>query len=189
MAAAAPDAQIYALDEPEFTAMVEEFGMYLESEPAEVRENHEDAPRTVSEALERAKMSSEHLVFLPSADRSAAASPFIRPGDVLAVLATLDELAGRFAADDLPEGLETACATSGLNFASGISSTTRQQYGGSYEVTYNGSTVMLGPHARLGHGSGRTCARIYWHVDSQDRRIVIGHVGRHLPDVSSQSWN
>ncbi|MGG8848335.1 hypothetical protein ACQ881_37680 [Streptomyces lividans] len=26
------------------------------------------------------------------------------------------------------------------------------------------------------------CLRIYWYVDKTDKVLVVGHVGRHLPD-------
>jgi hypothetical protein len=39
--------------------------------------------------------------------------------------------------------------------------------------------MLLGPHIRCSD------ARIYFLVDSTQRRVVVGHVGRHLRDQST----
>ncbi len=44
---------------------------------------------------------------------------------------------------------------------------------------------MLGPHIVLGIGSPDTCARIYLYLDKERHRVVVGHVGRHLPDSTA----
>jgi hypothetical protein len=43
----------------------------------------------------------------------------------------------------------------------------------------NGKAVLLGPHIRCNE------ARIYFFVDVADRCVVVGHVGRHLRDQST----
>jgi hypothetical protein len=59
-----------------------------------------------------------------------------------------------------------------------------------YERNWEGETIKLGPHIALGGGSGAgLTARIYLYLhddpDHSRRRIVVGHVGAHLPDSST----
>jgi len=51
--------------------------------------------------------------------------------------------------------------------------------GSDYTIEWNGKPVQLGPHIRCNE------ARIYFYLDQQQRRVVVGHVGEHLRDKST----
>lgn len=140
-------------------------------------------PGTVADAVEQARERSEHIVFHDRVARSARASPFERPEDILKGLMAIDAVAGRYFRRQLYGGGFTAAfQVEGQTFASGISQTARNQYRAYYEITYEGAHVLIEPHLRFGGGwSPAFCARIYWYVDEDKRLLVVGHVGKHLP--------
>ncbi|HEX7300089.1 MAG TPA: hypothetical protein VF257_13915 [Solirubrobacteraceae bacterium] len=143
-------------------------------------------PVNVAAALELAGEKDLHLVIHDRTTRTAAASPFERPQEVFDGLMAIDAVARRYAAGTLGSGgFEAAFAAEGQSFASGISQTARTRYRAHYEMTHEGATVMMGPHLRIGSGwSPAHCARIYWYVDEKNRKLIIGHVGKHLPGAA-----
>jgi hypothetical protein len=155
----------------------------------------ETPPATVLEAVERAAAEAQWLRFAPKAFETAAESPFRRPGLVLRTLRNLDALAGRFAAGDMGKSLVQAAAEHGITqYKHDIAETTRKRYEDDYSFFLDGPgtpKLWVGPHIGLGSGSGaQFIARIYLHVaDGSDpdvpRGIVVGVVGRHLPDTTT----
>jgi hypothetical protein len=131
-----------------------------------------------------------HLVFAPRAFESAADSPFARPALILENLERLDELAARYLEGDMGEKVSDLAFRLGLNWRGGISERTRTRYGKEYSFTYMGRTFELGPHVRIGSGQGAgAIARIYLALHPGDaelpRSVIVGHVGRHLPDSTT----
>src|SRR4051794_31971862 len=147
-------------------------------------------PTSVLEAVQLAADRVTHLVLLPDAFDSAEDSPFRRPQLVLDALLKLDELAQLYSQPEgVGESIGTIARQLGLDW---IPDTT--DWGGPrgrhYEVRWNGKKFRLGPHVRLGTGSGAgSTARIYGFFfdgdDEQGRTFVVGHVGRHLPDSTT----
>src|SRR5919204_583666 len=147
----------------------------------------EEPPATVLEAVERAVERCPHLRFAPRAFESAAESPFSRPQLILDNLVRLDELAGAYLEGDLGERLADVAFRMRLAWRGGISERTRTRYGRDYDFAYEGRTFQLGPHVRIGSGAGAgAIARIYVYLhpgdDQLERCVIVGHVGRHLPD-------
>jgi hypothetical protein len=150
----------------------------------------EAAPATVLEAVERAAERAPHLRFAPRAFESAAESPFSRPQLILDNLMRLDELAAAYLQGDLGERLADVAFRMRLAWRGGISERTRTRYGRDYDFAYDGRTLQLGPHVRIGSGAGAgAIARIYLHLhpgdDDLERSVIVGHVGRHLPDSTT----
>jgi hypothetical protein len=150
----------------------------------------EPAPATVLEAVERAAERAPHLRFAPRAFESAAESPFSRPQLILDNLMRLDELAAAYLQGDLGERLADVAFRMRLAWRGGISERTRTRYGRDYDFAYDGRTLQLGPHIRIGSGAGAgAIARIYLHLhpgdDDLERSVIVGHVGRHLPDSTT----
>lgn len=140
-------------------------------------------PRDVTEAVLQAR-SHPDIVILPAAHAGAKTSPFRRPLDVRRALEAL-VAAVEAGALTAPGGLKRALADAPFRYASRVSATAHQQFRDRYERSYDGRTVLLGPHLKLGAGSPEFCLRIYWYVDPQESKIVIGHIGEHLPDAGS----
>jgi hypothetical protein len=94
----------------------------------------------------------------------------------------LGEVSVGFAADGIDP--YEAIHDGGFKFKPDISDTAKQKYRAAYEVRdVDGTTLLLGPHLDLGNKS--TLLRVYFAIDLDARRIVVGHIGDHLPDKSN----
>lgn len=121
------------------------------------------------------------LRFLKRARDGAAALSMANPQRLRDALLLLDEVATARAEGRLHTSFADACHRRGLDWAGGVSDTAQQKYAESYTVAENGRTYRLGPHLRLGDADGPV--RVYCAFDGP--LVVVGHVGRHLPDKSS----
>lgn len=145
-----------------------------------------DEPRSVLQAAERAAAQAKALRYAPSALQSAADSPFKRPAAILEALEALDVLAVEHRSPDgIGMGLADRARELGLDFSGGLAPTTLGRNARHYTFTYEGRALTMGPHARVGRGRGAgLTARIYLAVDDAGDvpQLVVGHIGRHLPD-------
>ncbi len=147
-------------------------------------------PASVLDAVELARERCDHLVFAPRAMESAADSPFGRPALILENLERLDELAARYLEGEIGGKVSELAFSLGLNWRGGISERTRTRHGKEYSFAHEGRTFELGPHVRIGSGQGAgAIARIYLALHPGDadlpRSVIVGHVGRHLPDSTT----
>lgn len=143
------------------------------------------APRSVAEAVQEGAERCSNLVFLEEAFESAWDSPYQQPDKVLSSLIALDEIGGRYARNELAGGFSVAFEQAGLPFKSDVSQTALGKYPQEYRRSYNGKTIMLGPHIAFGARTPRTCLRIYFYIDEEARKFVVGHVGNHLRDTTT----
>ena len=142
--------------------------------------------RTVLEAVEAAQ-SEEHpkVVFLREAFDSARKSDYQQPGKVLDALRAVAEAADRFAAGTLDGGFHRFFQAAGFQYAGSVSFTAASKWVRDYERMHEGKKITLGPHLKLGTGGPDACLRIYWWIDEEARKLVIGHVGKHLTGARS----
>jgi hypothetical protein len=94
-------------------------------------------------------------------------------------LLELNNLAARLRRGDIEPNLFNTYCTEKFNFAPSVSDNAINKYGQDYTIVWNGIPVQLGPHIRCNE------ARIYFYMDVKQRRIIIGHVGEHLRDKST----
>lgn len=186
------DSQFRLLElEEELEAVRQAFAQVAQAGAADETTSDADAdtevmPRTVTEAVTRAQATCQYLVILPDAVRSAAASQYKKPPQVLEDLIALNELAGRWQRGELTTDFKTAFSDAGLTgHKGGISDTARQKYETDYRRRYGDQSVMLGPHLRRGTGAITEILRIYWYADEDERVFVVGHVGEKLRDDSN----
>jgi hypothetical protein len=146
-----------------------------------------DGPRTVEEAVKIAAQECNHLEFLDKAWSSSKKSEYPRPAQALEFLRVTNAVV-----DDWREGridgsgFAGAFARRGVSgYRPDISHTARNNYQEDYERKYNGKTVYLGPHIANGTGPIARILRIYWYVDLEAKKFVIGHVGCKLRDKSN----
>lgn len=131
---------------------------------------------TVSEALAAARQRHPALIVLPDAERSAAKRGTVGVKKAREALFQLGEIAERYAAGELDEGLDRALAAL-PDFKPDVSDTAKQRHAQQYTKTLpDGSKVLLGPHFDIGGTDGRA----YLFIDRGRRRIVLGHCGDHL---------
>jgi len=179
------DERIYALEvalEREQAQRQRAEDAYLWIATAEPSGAEHRAVRTLAEAIHLAKTSMGHLVVLPEAERSAREWQYDRADLVWADLRHLDAVAAEWEAGRLRTDFATACKEHRLNWVRDVSETARQRFASDYLRSYQGQTVMLGPHLRRG---GRQLLRIYCYLDAERHRVVIGHVGGHLGDTTT----
>lgn len=130
----------------------------------------------VSEALEYVSQKYPKLVVLREARDSARQRGASGYKTALTSLEALGRVARDYAADNLHSSVQEACRSL-AGFREDVSDSAKQQYRSDYERRLpDGRIVMLGAHINGGLREGR----IYFYIDEKLRRIVIGHVGKHL---------
>ncbi|MFM8507435.1 MAG: hypothetical protein ACKOBR_07075 [Actinomycetota bacterium] len=161
--------------------IVEERERYLNqlTEPLALRDNTTQWNRTL-DVVQRAKRAFVMLDFHPDVEDRLGSTQFSPATNqrIFAGLLELNNLAARLRRGDIePHLFNTYCAEK-FNFASSVSDNAVNKFGSDYTIMWQGAPVQLGPHVRCNE------ARIYFYVDAQGRRVVIGHVGSHLRDKS-----
>lgn len=140
----------------------------------------EPAPTGVLEAVQQAVERCKHLVFLPEALASAKESLYSDPERVLANLLLMEQIADDWNSGELTDGPHEAFQQRCSGYRSGITGTAAAMYPEDYRRMHQGEEVVLGPHIARGTGPASAVLRIYWYVDTANKRFVIGHVGRRL---------
>lgn len=141
--------------------------------------------RRVLDAVNRARTECTHLEFARAAFETADHLHGPNPRDILHDLKALDAAVAAWRSDAFPSAGLTSYLrdTSGLDYVARVGEDTIHRHGAWYTVTHNGESLHIGPHLRA--GKNRTLNRIYLHVDTQKRRIVVGKIVAHGPDSTS----
>jgi len=145
-------------------------------------------PQTVREAVDRAAAQFPRtLRFLESAIRSADDSPFKRPSEVFEALEALDAVAGEWQAGNgrLGKTWGDALVDYGFELKETISDQTLGRYRSDYTFTDGIRQLVCDKHITLGKKTPDTCLSIHWYRDDGSRTLIIGHCGRHLPNMST----
>lgn len=145
-----------------------------------LRDNTSQWNRT-SDVVQRAKRTFAMLDFHPEVDDRLGSTQFAPSTNqrIFVSLLELNNLAARLRRGDIEPHLFNTYCSEKFNFASSVSDNAVNKFGGDYTIAWKGAPVQLGPHIRCNE------ARIYFYVDAADRRVVIGHVGGHLRDKST----
>lgn len=147
--------------------------------------------QSVLEAVEKAAEVCENLEFLRSAYRVAEESPFRRPFDIYKALCDLDEFVveWRERHAEAGSGIEIIqyLRSRGWSRRSSmrISPTARGKFARFYEFEYQGRRQFFEPHITLGSGDKNSCASIHFIFDGEREKIIIAHVGEHLPNTKT----
>jgi len=186
------DEQVYALEadlehERELRTRFEQAYLTIATgtgDPSAAARVIEPAPTngSLGEVVRRAKASRPHLVILPEAERSAAEWRYDRGDLVEKDLARLDSVAAEWASGALRVDFGAACRDQGLDWVRDVSASAKRKYADDYLRSYKGRPIMLGPHFRR---DGRQHLRVYCFLDEEERRVVVGHVGKHLRDKTT----
>jgi hypothetical protein len=154
-----------------------------ESSPVPANRHSTDRFDTVAEALEAAEsaFSGTSLVFTDRARESSERSAFRRPDEAYAFLEALHAVATTLASG-------THGDPHALLQAHGFHSKpshhlTMARHHRFYHMRYDGREIDLSQHVTLGSRNQNTCMSIHWWHDSERRRFVIGHCGKHLPNT------
>ena len=134
-----------------------------------------------SQVLLMAKKSFTMLDFHPEVESRLGKAQYSPATNqrIFGSLLELNNLAARLRRGDIEPHLFNTYCSEKFNFAPSVSDNAINKFGQDYTIVWNGSPVQLGPHIRCNE------ARIYFYMDVKQRRIVIGHVGEHLRDKST----
>lgn len=147
----------------------------------EIRQGRRPDTLTASgpvDALDQARALCRHLEFAGDY-RDIGDLTGIDPSALLVDLVKLDSVAVQWMTGDITDTtFALACRNVGLDYASDVSDTARQEYGEDYAVRWQGRVVLARAHLRRGKGVHHY--RIHLYLDRDQRRVVVGHIGRHL---------
>ncbi|HEY3546287.1 MAG TPA: hypothetical protein VGK17_09360 [Propionicimonas sp.] len=140
---------------------------------------------TILEAFELVKREAcEHVVFLPECDESVTAfSSYASPRRFVEALTAVSDASEAWNDGTLGQGFGRFFADRGYEFSKNNPAATARKTRSAYRRRYDGNVVVMEPHLKVDQAtSPDQCLRIYWYVDEDSRKLVIGHIGRHLPD-------
>lgn len=142
-------------------------------------------PRSVYDAVAYAKKFCCDMEFLDSALDAAKDSPFQRPDEILDALHDLNDISklSNDGAVDIQD--ELSKRGWGKRCSMKISKTTRNKFSSDYSFNYGSAAILFEPHITFGSGGANSCASIHFILDEETRKIVVGYVGRHLPNTNT----
>lgn len=148
-----------------------------ETSPAERFESVLDAFLAASR-----EFGGESVVFTERAQESAEDSAFMRPDEVHEFFSAMHEIASGLASGVLA-GTPLPLLFQQHGFRSKHSSdSSMRRFHRFYHMNFEDSEVDLSLHVTLGSRNQNTCLSIHWWHDSERKRFVIGHCGKHLPN-------
>lgn len=158
-----------------------------EAQPEELIEN--EAPKTITDAVQFAEARSSSVRFLPSAHSSAAASPYKHPERVLQALIALDEIASIWAktvdSGKASGSVRDLFKKRGFDYADDVSQTSKGKWSSEYVADYNGQEIDIAPHITIGAKQADTCLSIHWAWHKDDKVVLVAHVGRHKTNTKT----
>lgn len=144
---------------------------------------------SVGEAVMAATKRCKNIEILDTATSAAEASPFQRPYDIFRALTDLDEIVDVWSKNRDENGsggdLLQHLSERGWRKRSSmhISDTTRGKFRSHYEFEYQGIKQLFEPHITIGAGDPNSCASIHFIFDQKRLKMIVGHVGKHLPNT------
>ncbi|MBK3775204.1 hypothetical protein GAY31_13710 [Azospirillum brasilense] len=133
----------------------------------------------------------KNLEVLDSALVAAGDSPFQRPYDIYKALTDLHEIVDAWQKNRVEKGSGGDLLQHlrdrgwGKRSSMHISDTTRGKFRAHYEFDYNGKKQIFEPHITIGSGDPNNCASIHFIFDQDNLKIIVGHVGKHLPNTKT----
>jgi len=140
---------------------------------------------SVYAAYERAKAQiGDDLVLLPCVDKSVKDFASYRdPEKLYRALLDVAEAGRCWSTNTLGKPFGEYFKGLGYGYSALNPAAQARQTRRHYEVRYKDRTVLLEAHLKVDEAtSPDQCLRIYWYVDEDEHVLVVGHVGRHLPD-------
>jgi len=146
-------------------------------------------PASLVEVLTRIQGEFPHeLTFLKSAEDSAGDSDYQSPGRVYDLLHALGDIARRWRTGTLGMDWYEAFQKADAQFVykPHISTTTATNNWEDYAFQYDGAKRLFEAHVSLGKShSPQKCLSVHWYRDEDQKRVIVGWCGRHLPNTKS----
>lgn len=166
-------------------------GSEASEEADEVRKAEDENFNSVFEAAQAAAERCKNLEFLDTAMSAAAYSPYQRPYDVFKALTDLNEIVDAWVQNQQENGSGGDLLVHlrergwGKRSSMHISNTTKGKNRANYEFNYQGKRQLFEPHITIGSGDANLCASIHFIFDHERPKIIIGYIGRHLPNTKT----
>lgn len=126
------------------------------------------------------------LVFHERAIESAKESIYKDPDRVYQLFAALDEICTKWQTDGkIGDTWKNVLGKKGFDYKQDISMTTKGKYGEEYYRPYNGTKVSIAEHVTLSKGGPETCLSVHFWRDEENKRLLIGHCGKHLTNTKT----
>lgn len=158
------------------------------SQQDDIEEVTETPPSSIGEVLNLAARRFEaYLDLSDSAHKAAEASSSSRVDDVARALEDLKELSKRyFSSPDRSVGpWDDYFRERGLNYARAESEQTMAMHGDERIFRHNGTQWTMEKHLTIAKNHPTDCVQIYFDVDEENGRFVIGYCGPHLKTATS----
>lgn len=140
---------------------------------------------TVEDAFNLARAEAgDHIVYLDSAEDSVRDfADYDDPRRLYEALTLVNEAASAWQNGTLGPGFGAYFSERGYGYSQRNPASTARPTRAHYRRSYNGDTITMEPHLKVDEASKPDqCLRVYWYTDDEGKKLVIGHVGRHLPD-------
>lgn len=126
----------------------------------------------------------EHVTYLDAAgDSIQRFTTYESPRRLYEALSAVTEAAVAWQEGTLNNGFSAYFTERGYGYSRRTPAAHARRTKVQYQRTYDGATVTMEQHLKVDQASSPDqCLRVYWYTDDQQKRLVIGHVGRHLPD-------
>lgn len=163
-------------------------GADAESPGDSTPELDDDTPTLVDVVQHAGTEYGDALLVLDSAERAAADSPYLDPERVGTILQAMAYISRRRQEGGLEAGLRGAFKELGIDYRSRVAKSTSGQLLQQYRfIGPDGSSYDCHEHIAVGGTyDPRRCLRIYFTSRAAgEPRFVIGHVGRHLVNMTS----
>lgn len=130
--------------------------------------------------------SNPHIVFADDAFASARAARL----EARLIPKTLDHLhrlceVAQGWGDGTITSFKDAFRNAGYDYSARTSDVSAGRHSGQYHVGFDGAVWKLDPHLKTGEGCANLSTSIYWALDEDNRRFIVGHIGTHLPDTTT----
>jgi len=147
----------------------------------------EQEAKNVLEAVELAAMDfKKTMVFHERAIESAKESIYKDPDRVYQLFEALDEICTKWQTDGkIGDTWKNVLDKKGFDFKQDISMTTKGKYGEEYHRSYKGGRVSIAEHVTLSKGGPETCLSVHFWRDEENKTLLIGHCGKHLPNTKT----
>lgn len=144
-------------------------------------------PTSVSDVVNNAMaMYSDSIHFCPSALESAKDSPYEDPYRVSEIFNAMDEIAKESRKGGIGQGLKALFAVKRFEYKSGIGEATSKKLRQQYLKSDGERTYECYEHIRLGSTyDPKECLVVYFVSELKNHRFVVGHVGRHMENMTT----
>lgn len=170
----------------EYTRLMAE--QYSSKEAHEELYDEEDIPEinNVQDAIELAKEKfGNDMIILRSAEKSCTDSNYRKPEEVFQTLEAIHDVVERdteakSVGESIGDWSEIFKKDYGVKYTPHESEITMGKFGDERTFAHKGKKIQMTKHITLGGGSREHCVQIFFEIDEETGKPIIGYCGKHL---------